>query len=209
MKTLKKIKFRWSNNESLESRELCTHISNLKLRPTRFQEITIIVFSIYLTTVFCLSIRNKTCQIICVHRRCWLTSYTKNNQDDTNTSLATNTSKTGKREKEKTKEKFKIITRMTAILIKIRPIVLFKKFSRRKYPQWWLEANDVTRTFKNCLKNPKKSREKKLVFLYFVFVFVFLLFLNYYRNKDLTNYSSLTFSYIQKLDKWLVDYWFP
>ena len=80
---------------------------------------------------------------------------TQKNKNGKNTSLATNTGK-----KEETEEKFKIITRMIGILTKIKPIVLFRWSSCGKYPQFWLETNDVMKTFRNCLKNPKNTRGK-------------------------------------------------
>ena len=49
---------------------------------------------------------------------------------------------------------------MIAILTKIKPIVLFRWSSCGKYPQFCLETNDVMKTFKNCLKNPKNTRGK-------------------------------------------------
>lgn len=80
---------------------------------------------------------------------------TQKNKNGKNTSLATNTGK-----KEETEEKFKIITRMIGILTNIKPIVLFRWSSCGKYPQFWLETNDVMKTFRNCLKNPKNTRGK-------------------------------------------------
>ena len=44
-----------------------------------------------------------------------------------------------------------------------------------------------------------RSNLKLLNIALVLYYIIFLLFRHYYRNKDFTNYSSLTFSYIQKL----------